>query len=94
MLDGGGDQVPPLVLVKVGNSLQDPVIGFTGPTDKDDFFRETAQQGRHLDAGLTHCGFGVLSQRIIAAGVAEFILEKGPDPLGDLGGNRGSGIVV
>jgi hypothetical protein len=35
-----------------------------------------------------------LTKRIITAGVAEFIIEIGLDPLGDIGSNRGGGIVV
>ena len=76
VLNGGGDDVIPLMFVSIGNALQREIIRLSSSTGKNNLLATGANKFRSLRSSLLYCSFCLLPIRIHARRIAECIGKK------------------
>ena len=94
VLDGGGNDVPPLVLLLLSHAPQRPVVGLAAAGGEINLLRLGVQAGGHLGPGRLQVGFGLLGKRIETGGVSIALVKIREHGLqGRIGQGRGGRMV-
>ena len=94
MLDGGGDYVIALLLIRQADSDEGLVVGLSAAAGEDDLFRQRANQCGDLLTRALHALARRLARGMEARRVAPVLVVVGQHRLHDLGpGRGGSGVI-
>ena len=94
VLDGGGNDVPALLLTELRHPAQGPVVGLGAAGGEIELLRPGVQTGGDVRPGGFQIGLGLLTKGVETGGIAISLLQMGHHSGQRSGGKPGGGGVI